>query len=180
MRPNNALNVLKVCIFLFIGILFCKRALGQSGSITPVPTWTQDQWDDVATDKDAMLKEQEIEFEQRVKEGKVTPVPLPKDFTPGAKEPLPPTNLKITIVNGMAYLSWDKVENILGYIVSESKDGKKYKTRRNPIHETKILVGYVASRNHPIKYFGISTLSWNGKSKMSIREIAPKDFGTKQ
>jgi hypothetical protein len=144
----------------------------------PVPTWTQEQWEDA--DKDESAKEQELEADQQIREGAFTPVPFTKDFTPNAPKPSPPSHLKITTLNGMAFLSWDKVDGARAYIIYGSPDGKSFKARRNPIKDTKLFVGYVITlKQQPVHYYGIETLSWSGDSEMVTQAIGPTDFDVK-
>lgn len=166
-----------ILALLFFGVSISSVAYGQNSTVKPDPTWTEDQWE--SADPNERAKQEEVEMNQKIKEGKLTPVPFPKDFK-GVIKPLPPTHLKITIVDGAAYLSWDKVKDAKAYIIFESKDGKNYKRRSYPVMETKFIIGPVAMlKNGPIKFYGVSSFYYGLSSEMVVRSIEAKDFDTK-
>jgi hypothetical protein len=173
---RSIISFLVIMVFLVIGDSICIVADAQNLAITPVPTWTVNQWQDATGDE--RMKERAIENQQS---GIIIkPMPHSKDFVPGAHHPLPPTNLKITVENGMAYLSWDNVKGAADYIIYDSQDGKKYKARKIPIDETKIFVGYVITlKQQPIHYFGIASHYYSERSEKTLLSVGPKDFDSK-
>lgn len=171
---NSLSGVWIPLLFISVGVLLSEVAMAQSTNFTPVPTWTDDQWENA--DKESRGNEEELETNQKISEGKLTPLPMTKDFS-GVIILNPPDKFKILTSNGKAYLTWNKVDKAMGYCVYDSKDGKTFKKRFHPVKETKIFVGFITwIKNHPKHYYGFKTISWGGESEMVVQSVGPQDF----
>ncbi len=171
-------KILSTCLTFFVltGVLQHKMAFAQSAANTPEPTWTDDDWLNASEEE----KNKEWIKENNLTGMKETPVPHSKDFTPGSRHPLPPSNLKITIENDKAYLSWDKVKGAECYVIYDSQDGKKYHSRAVPIKDPKILIGYVVTlKSQRPHNLGIASLYLGERSKMTVITIRPEDIVSK-
>jgi hypothetical protein len=85
----------------------------------------------------------------------------------------PPTNLKITPGDGLAFLSWDPVPDALGYAIYASDDGKKFKLKfKKPIKSTNISIGVL--ENGKTYYFGVQTVGNGAVSKKTVQTVIPR------
>lgn len=163
-----------------------EQVHNEKNYLTPVPTWTDEQWGEVVDKHDA-ANETYLEEELKTREQqKLNPVSLP--IAPNIIKPVPPTNIKLTISNGMAYISWERVDIKDAYCIYFPDSPRGFSDeidmageRRTFIHEPKFFVGYaVTLKQQSVHYYGIETISSKrGCSAIAIYSVEPKDVDEK-
>ena|ERR1700679_387545 len=165
---------------------YCLKYFGpihtEKNYLTPVPTWTDEQWGDVVDKYDA-ANERDLEEEQKERAEQILK-PSSNPITPNIIKPLPPTNIKITISNGMVFMTWEKVDENEGYCIFSPdtyqgfKDEYNIRSSKTFVHDPKYFIGYLKTlKQQGIHYYGIETiLSGRGISAVAIFAIGPNDL----
>jgi hypothetical protein len=171
-HSRKTISGIGVGIFLLFAISINCPVVSQISSSTETLVAPTPTYDEENAGPEQMAEEENRRVKDLEKEGKLKTLSHPPGYYYKGKAAAP-SNFKIKPGDGCAYLSWEAVKGADAYFIFNSTDGKRFKMRKVPVRDTKIILRGL--ENGKIYYFGVETfIKWGTSSDKVVQTVIPQ------